>query len=641
MAWTHIFGTDPYLLETSYMFDLSVTPAKPGLPQVDNLTARLFDDGPFGHFICSTDGRLLRINDRLMEWLGLQSADLPAEPKFGDLLYGVDRQLWADRVSTSLVGDREFHSLPLRLRCADGTAFEALVSGSRQEFAPSQPAVDTFVVTKSSPVERRVSGEVDTTASLFLSTFSHEILTPLNAILGTANLLGETELNDQQLHLQSIMVRSGHHLLALFKNILVMSKSGLDKLQPTEHALRPEELLTSIVESFRYGADRGDYEFVIELDENVPEVLIGDSALLGQVITNLVGNASRHTHHGAVTAGVRLLRQTNDRRCRVRFYVTDTGVGMDDRAVRELFTPYPKAFAALQSNYSGSGLGLTISNRILQAYQSRLEVVSEPGKGSKFWFDLDLGIGKDSDLVVHEFHNLQPIGRGRVLIVDDNKTNSYLVARHFRNWGIQYDMAENGQEALDLLAVDRYDIVLMDLKMPVMDGYTAALAIRSLPGDQRKIPIIAFSASASLSITERMREAQIDEFALKPFSPRQLYNLVAKFLQPKTMNYPELRDAMDHDADDLRNFSRVLQRELLAAADEVEIALEKDDARAVGDIKHKLKTSLQLLEATRLQDDLAAITSDMTKGRPVSTQRKQALVEQIRLCVQDLSREVW
>ena len=623
------------------MFDLSVPPAKSGLPAVDNLTARLFDEGPFGYLICSLDGRLLRINDRLLEWLGFDRTDLPPEVTFADLLYGNDRQLWADRVSTSLSGDQEFHSLRMRLRCADGTAFEALLSGCRQVIHPEKPAVDAFVVNQAPATDAGVSGSVDPTASLFLSTFSHEILTPLNAILGTANLLGETELNDQQLHLQSIMVHSGHHLLSLFKNILVISQSGLEQLRPSEHALRPEELLTAITDSFRYGVNRADYEFVIEVDENVPGVLVGDSALLGQVITNLVGNASRHTQHGTVTTGIKLLNQQGGKRCRVRFYVADTGVGMEPEVLRELFTPYQQAFARLQRNYAGGGLGLTICNRILHGYHSKLEVESVPGKGSRFWFDLNLGVGKDSDLAVQEFHNLKPIGQGKVLIVDDNKTNSYLVARHFRTWGVAYDMAENGQEALDRLADGHYDIILMDLKMPVMDGYTAARAIRSLPGEKGKIPIIAFSASASLAITERMRDAQIDEFALKPFSPRQLYNLVAKFLKPKTMNYPELRDAMDHDTDDLRNFAAVLQRELTVAADELAVALKGDNARAVGDIKHKLKTSLQLVDAHRLREDLTGVADDLKYDRPVSEQRKKGLVEQLRLCVQDLAREVW
>ena len=623
------------------MFDLSVPTAKSGLPDVDTLTARLFDEGPFGYLICSIDGRLLRINDRLLEWLGFDETDLATQASFADLLYGNDRQLWADRVSTSLAGDNEFHSLRLRMRCADGTAFEALVSGCRQIISPEHDAVDTFVINKASLDDPGVSGHGDPTASLFLSTFSHEILTPLNAILGTANLLGETELNDQQLHLQSIMVRSGHHLLSLFKNILVISQAGLETLQPTEHALRPEELLTAITDSFRYGSDPSDYDFRIEIDEKVPSVLIGDSALLGQVITNLVGNATRHTRQGAVTTGVKLLSQTESKRCRVRFYVADTGVGMEPEVLRNLFTPYHQAFAELKGNYAGGGLGLTICNRILHGYNSKLEVESELGKGSRFWFDLDLGVGKDSDLVVQEFHNLQPIGRGKVLIVDDNKTNSYLVARHFRTWGVEYAMAENGQEALDRLETGRYDIILMDLKMPVMDGYTAARAIRSLPGEQGKIPIIAFSASASLAITERMRDAQIDEFALKPFSPRQLYNLVAKFLKPKSMNYPELRDAMDHDPEDLRNFAAVLQRELAAAADELAVALTNDNENVVGDIKHKLKTSLQLLDAHQLRDDLANVADDMNHARPVSTQRKKAVLEQLRNCVQDLSREAW
>lgn len=608
-------------------------------------TDLFLDQGPVGALVCTTNGRVLYVNHRLMDWLGYEPQDLAPDLTFADLLYGSDRQIWAERVLATLQAQREVHSLELRLLCSDGTSLSSLLSARRFAEAETDDTVDYFVITKQSPAMARffdpAASEVDQTSSLFLSTFSHEILTPLNAIIGTANLLQETDLDDQQAHLQSILIRSGHHLLSLFKNILVISKSGLDELQPARHALRPDELLTAIIDSFRYGTEREDYNFAAEIDPHVPDVLIGDSALLSQVMTNLVGNAARHTESGSVRAGITLLEDLPGDRCRVRFFVKDTGIGMDVEELKKLFQPHHHSIEELQGQYVGRGLGLAICNRILRGYDSKLEVSSRRGKGSTFWFDLELGVGRESDVTLQEFGNLPPLAKGRVLIVDDNRTNSYLVARHFRKWEVGYDLAGNGQEGLDRVMSEDYDIVLMDLKMPVMDGYTAARKIRQLPGKKSKIPIIAFSASASLSITDRMRDAQIDEFALKPFSPRQLYNLVEKFLNPKVMNYPDLREAMDNDPEDLRNFAAVLQRELSTAADELGVALQRNDVQQVSDLQHKLKTSLQLLDATDIRDELAQLTEDLRSGTPITAARKHAAIEQIRQCVIDLGRERW
>ncbi|MGB3800748.1 MAG: ATP-binding protein, partial [Lewinella sp.] len=489
---------------------------------------------------------------------------------------------------------------------------------------------------------KRTAEDKDQAKSAFLSTISHEILTPLNAVLGTAELLGATELNDQQLHLQSILVRSGNHLLSLFKNILIISKSGLDELEPVEQPFRPETLLATTVDSFRYGSERREVVFALEVERDIPEVLVGDQTFLTQILTNLLGNATKFTKTGRVTAGIhRLESEEEDDLCHVRFFVRDTGIGIEDKHLDRLFEPFTQAHRQIHEEYGGSGLGLSICNNILKEYGSKLEVESTLGKGSTFWFDLSLPVGDASDVAVDKQGSLPPLHAGRVLVVEDNRTNSFLVARYFRKWQVAFDLAQNGQEALDALADTTYELVLMDLNMPVMDGYTAARKIRSKSTEARNVPIVAFSASASLAITERMRIAQIDDFILKPFSPHHLYNLVSKYLNTTKMNYPNLREAMDNNAEDLKRFSAVLQRELSVAADELAAALRKDNVQQVADIKHKLKTSLQLIHADGIRDDLTSITNDLRNKVEVASARKSILVEKIHQAVRELSRERW
>ncbi len=618
--------------------------------RIEEHVNQFFETAPCGCVITSPQGELVKINKTLLTWLGYAEDDLPTAKSLADLINKGGRIYFETHILPLLSMQDSVKGIALKFLRKDGTEFPVLIAANRHLGKENVPIFHSIIVTDFSHrkhyeeglvAAKKVAEQNDEAKSLFLSTISHEVLTPLNAILGTAELLAITDLNDQQSHLQSILVGSGKHLLELFKNILVVSKSGIDELKPMEKPFRPEDLITSIVDSFRYGTQLRDFTFSLAVDAAVPEVLIGDPTLLNQLLTNLLSNAAKFTREGSVTTGIRLLGKVDEGRCRVRFFVRDTGVGIDKQHLPRLVQPFTQASRHIHSQYGGSGLGLTICNSILKEYDSQVEVESTKGEGATFWFDLELAIGTPEDSELTKNNHLPPIGMGNVLIVEDNQTNSFLVSRYFRKWKVSFDLAANGREALELMQENRYDVILMDMKMPVMDGYTASRKIRELPTDQRNVPIIAFSASASLAITDRMREAQIDEFALKPFSPRHLYNLVEKFLKPKTMNYMELREAMDNDPDDLRKFSAVLQRELTMVADELAVALSHDDGEKVGDLKHKLKTSLQLLEAESIRNDLMTITEDLRNVREVTRSRKTLVVEKLRQLVRELSRERW
>ncbi|WP_116106697.1 ATP-binding protein [Lewinella sp. IMCC34191] len=612
--------------------------------------ADFFDQAPCGCIITTTQGEVIRFNDQLRGWLGYGKDDLPEGLHFADLINKGGRIFYETHFAPQLAMNGQISGIALKFLRKDQTELSVLIAARRHYDGEGEPLFQSIVVTNFTDrkvyeegllAAKRTAEDNDQAKSVFLSTISHEILTPLNAVLGTAELLGASDLSDQQSHLQSILVRSGNHLLSLFKNILIISKSGLDELEPVRQPFRPESLLSTTVDSFRYGSERRNFVYALEIDENTPEVLIGDSTLLTQVITNLVGNASKFTKTGTVTAGVSVLERKDDDTCRLRFFVRDTGIGVEQKHLDRLFTPFTQAYQNIHEQYGGSGLGLSICNNILKEYGSKVEVESRIGEGSTFWFDLTLPVGDPAEATSEHLGNLPPINQGHVLIVEDNRTNSFLVARYFRKWEVAFDIAHNGQEALEAVASKPYDLILMDLKMPVMDGYSAARGIREMPAPVGNVPIIAFSASASLAISERMRVAQIDDFILKPFAPRHLYNLVSQYLNPSIMKYPELREAMDNNPEDLERFAEVLQRELTLAADELVTALSKNDAQKVADIKHKLKTSLQLMDGTAIQHDFAAVSQDLRNGVTVSAARKSGLVEKIRQASRELSRERW
>ncbi|WP_198661684.1 ATP-binding protein [Lewinella sp. IMCC34183] len=614
--------------------------------KIEEHARQFVDIAPVGYLVTDPHGRLLMANDTLLRWLGYApDAPLPVM-RLPELLNRGGKYYYENHLSPLLKLRDTLREIALDLCCKDGSELPVLLSAYRHTH--DADSLQSFVVTnyterrqyeRELQKARRKAEASDRAKSEFLSTISHEILTPMNAILGTADLMGMTALSSEQQRLQNILVQSGDHLLSLFKNILSVSKSGLGTLEVSPHSFSPRQLVGSLVDSFRYGTADQNVTYTVAIDDDLPPALIGDPTLISQVLTNLLSNATKFSRGGHVTIRVDCVERGEE--CHTRFMVADTGIGISKQEQKRLFQPFTQASKDIHRQYGGAGLGLTVCQRILEHLNSRVEFESVPGKGSRFWFDLALPPGEAATDGAAVLGELPEIDVGRVLVVEDNETNAFLVSRYFRRWKVGFDLASNGQIALDMVDANSYDLILMDLKMPVMDGYTAARKIRELPAPKGDVPIIAFSASARMTMTDRMREAHIDDFTLKPFDPRKLHALVRRFLSPPPMNFTELRDAMDHNTEELESFSTILRRELRTAADELEVAFVQKDVQRIGDLKHKLKTSFQLLEAYSVKKDLQQAVDDLRAGRPLDEGMPTVIVEELRQIVRRLAREQW
>lgn len=363
----------------------------------------------------------------------------------------------------------------------------------------------------------------------FLSTISHELRTPMNAVIGISNLMLEENPRADQAENLKILQFSANNLLALINDVLDLTKIEAGKLDMIAQDFDIGNTLSDINKSHRIKANDKGVELNVNIDRNVPKILVGDAHRLSQVLNNLVGNAVKFTDKGRVEINVKALKSAGDD-VEIGFTVKDTGIGIPADKVLHIFEPFSQASALTNRIYGGTGLGLAITRKLIELQGGKISVLSETGKGSTFIFNiLFKKSDKDSlpkETVVRNFSGLRGI---RILLVEDNKVNQKVANKFLTNWEAVVDTVDNGKEALDWIKANHYDVVLMDLLMPVMDGYEAIRRIRKMP-EYSELPVIALTASAMSHEREKAFEAGVTDYICKPFVPSELYSKIAKYV---------------------------------------------------------------------------------------------------------------
>ena len=361
--------------------------------------------------------------------------------------------------------------------------------------------------------------------SRFLSNMSHELRTPLNGIIGASNLLlQETHLQEQKSHMD-ILKYSSEHMMMLINEILDFNKIEAGKLQLGQDPVDMKQFLQKITVQFSAQAHAKGLRFKTDIDESLDVEFMTDETRLNQVFSNLLSNAIKFTHHGEITLVARKVFSTSQK-ATIQFMVKDSGIGIPANKQQEIFESFTQADVNTTRKYGGTGLGLSITKKLVNLFHGDLLLESEEGKGSTFHFTLKLDINENRKRYIDEdrVKQLTELTGVRVLIAEDNMVNMSIAKRFLTKWGIEVKEAYNGKEAVDLFSKNSFDLVLIDLEMPEMDGITALGEIKKI---NPLIPAIAFTAAVYDNMRADLIQKGFKEFVPKPFRPEDLHNKIA------------------------------------------------------------------------------------------------------------------
>jgi signal transduction histidine kinase/CheY-like chemotaxis protein len=390
------------------------------------------------------------------------------------------------------------------------------------------------VADRTAELERALARAEDATRakSEFLALMSHEIRTPMNGILGMAQLLELSELDATQRAWLDTIRGSGDCLLVLINDILDFSKIEAGKLELEHRAFDLRRELASIVELYRPLVEAKSLDFDVVLDPSIPAVVLGDSARVRQVVSNLLSNALKFTHKGSIGLASSVLRPHGQDGLLLQLTIEDTGIGIPPDRLSRLFKVFTQVDTSTTRLYGGTGLGLVICERLCSAMGGRVHVASKPGHGTQFRVEVVVGRcdTRASEVVLPSApRSVSPALQ--VLVVDDNAVNRTLARGLLSKCGIDADLAVNGREAVEAVRARAYDLVFMDMQMPEMDGIEATQAIRQLDVPFQPY-IVALTANAFESDRARCLQAGMDDFLAKPFRLEDLRARLVGFRRP-------------------------------------------------------------------------------------------------------------
>jgi len=489
------------------------------------------------------NGRLLYVNDAAEHISGYSFDDLQ-ELQFQDLIHPDDKELVTSSHRKRLRGEKVPNSYQFRLIHKNGNIVNVLISAGTISYHGQKAILGTLKDISNQKKyedalirEKEQAEQATQSKSMFLAGMSHEIRNHLNSIIGIADVLKETELTDEQMEYLNIIDVSGNNLLNIINEILDFSKIEAGQVTLENEEFSISKVVKDVISLHEINAKKANLYLKADISKDINDNIIGDPVRVSQVLINLVSNALKFTDNGGITIKIISDPKANFNKSKneiaLKFMVIDTGIGISKDSQTKLFKPFSQTHAAVERKKGGTGLGLVISMHLVDMMQGKIGITSEVGKGSTFWFTAKFKIsGRKIVLDKSEAKTAHTKGKIRILLVEDNVLNQHLTMSILTKNGYKTDVAENGKVGLDLYKKNIYDVVLMDIQMPVMDGIEATRMIRkfekSVSGKGRRSKIVAVTAHTKDGEKQQLFEAGMDLYLSKPFKASDLIGLIKK-----------------------------------------------------------------------------------------------------------------
>lgn len=589
------------------------------------------------------DHKIIKAYDRFCDMTGYTRDELEGKnavellmpPEYQELMNGQDDQ--------RAVGKQSIYEMQLIRK--DGERIWVLISGApfmddRGNLVGSIGIHYDITPRKNLENELRLAREVAEGARAaekeFLANMSHEIRNPINAIAGLINLLYDTSLNSVQLDYLNNIKYSADILLGLISDVLDISKIESGKMELNEQPVDLVENVSAVVQTYHFRNNK-DIEYKVMLDPQLDFDVEADPTILNQIFLNLIGNASKFTESGEITTSLELIEDLQET-VNVRCTVSDTGIGIEENQLKGIFESFQQGDKQTKLKYGGTGLGLTIVQRLVGMYQGQVEVTSTVGEGSQFSFNMVFRKSKvrKQERQMHHQQDILPQGINHVLIVEDNKINQQYLIGLLEKWEITYDLANHGGEALEWIKKSSYDLVLMDIRMPVMDGYETTIRIRTAEHNPNKdIPIIALTASALVDEKEKAIAAGMNHHLSKPFSPEQLLHIfdqltetdlggsnepMKAFQFSAELDRPYLESFYGEDYERAQLMFEIFLKTIGADIEQLKMHFDSENWEELATLAHRIKPNFVMVGLSQQTDQMLEI-EQVAKRQDASTIR--------------------